>query len=336
MRRSNGLIGLSILVVVGVWFGYVFLFERQEKRYSEILVNLKRGEDLGVLQSLAKEHGFKIRKHKFIVGPNEFTKQNRIVAIYKYDLDPARLNRILAALGRLRAEGRVVNAVEPNFLVKSTAPAAPVNDPLYPKQWNLVRLGMEQVWKKADGSGVTVAVIDTGVSRNLPDLNPSRFVNGHNFVAGNADFEDDNGHGSHVAGTIAQDTNNGVGVAGVAPKAKIMPLKVLSREGSGSTLAIAEAIVWAVDHGAHVINMSSGGGGYTKARKDTCDYAHRKGVVVVAAAGNESDGSSAYPGPYSTVLSVSAANQRDLLAPYSNYGEGVDLIAPGGDTSSSR
>jgi serine protease len=334
MKRQSGLPGILIFtLLLGACFGYVFLRKKEERRYSEILIHTVRGQDLGPLHKLANDYGFKVQPRKLVVGPNEFTRKNRILSLRKYDLDPAKLNGLLAELEQMKGEGRLIAAVEPNFLV--SAFRAPVNDPLYDRQWNLARLRMEEVWKKADGSGVTVAVIDTGVGKSLADLDPARLVKGYNFVARNEDFDDDHGHGSHVAGTIAQDTDNGIGVAGIAPKAKIMPLKVLSQGGSGSTLDIAEAIVYAADNGAQIINMSLGGGGYTKVLKDACDYAHRKGVIVIAAAGNEGDAASAYPGRYSTVLSVAAADERDGLAPYSNYGEGVDLIAPGGDTSGS-
>src|SRR6476646_9494477 len=128
------------------------------------------------------------------------------------------------------------------------------NDACYKYQWHMRQLGMPDAWKRGTGKGVVVAVIDTGVTK-VGDLAETKFVPGYNFLANNANAADDHGHGTHVAGTIAQSTNNKVGVAGVAYGATIMPLKVLSSRGSGSVAGIAQAIRWAADHGANVINM---------------------------------------------------------------------------------
>jgi serine protease len=133
------------------------------------------------------------------------------------------------------------------------------NDACFKYQWHLRQIGAPAAWKEANGKGAVVAVIDTGVTR-VADLAKTNFVPGYNFVTNSSDASDDHGHGTHVAGTIAQSTNNGLGVAGVAYGASIMPLKVLSARGSGSVGAIAQAIRWAADHGANVINMSLGGG----------------------------------------------------------------------------
>ena len=132
------------------------------------------------------------------------------------------------------------------------------NDACYKYQWHLRQLGMPDAWKRGNGKGVVVAVIDTGVSK-VADLADTQFVAGYNFLSNNDNAADDHGHGTHVAGTIAQSTNNKLGVAGVAYGASIMPLKVLSARGSGSVAGIAQAIRWAADHGASVINMSLGG-----------------------------------------------------------------------------
>ncbi|MBE7381516.1 MAG: S8 family serine peptidase [Leptolyngbya sp. SIO1E4] len=220
--------------------------------------------------------------------------------------------------------------IEPNYIYSKDGFS--VNDPDYDKQWNLRQIEAESAWeKRVNGQGVTVAIIDTGISQG-PDLAKTEFVAGYDFVNDRTDASDDNGHGTHVAGTIAQSTNNGYGVAGIAHGAKLMPLKVLNRGGSGTISDIAEAIRFAADHGADVINMSLGGGGESALMREAIDYAYGKGVVIVAAAGNESRNSASYPALYPNVIGVSAIGPNGEKAVYSNYGEGVDIAAPGGVT----
>lgn len=219
-----------------------------------------------------------------------------------------------------------VEYIEPNY--QYYAFDAP-NDPDYSKQWNFRSINIESAWRETKGSGIVVAVIDTGVSK-VPDLKLTEFVKGYDFVADQPKADDDNGHGTHVAGTIAQSTNNHYGVAGIAYEAKIMPLKVLSQGGGGTVADIAEAIKYAADNGADVINLSLGGGGESKMMREAIDYAIKKKVVVVAAAGNANQNAASYPARYPNVISVSATDSTGAKANYSNYGAGVDLAAPGG------
>lgn len=212
------------------------------------------------------------------------------------------------------------------------------NDPYYRHQWHLEQIQMPHAWRRARGEGITVAVIDTGVAyrdgdgfRRAPDLAQTRIVEGYDFVRNDPRADDEHGHGTHVAGTVAQSTHNGVGVAGVAPRAAIMPIKVLDRNGSGGWGAIAAGIRFAADHGAKVINMSLGGGFPSRVVQNAIDHAHRAGVVVVAAAGNASRSRVEYPARHNHVISVGAVRFDRTLSFYSNYGEGLDLVAPGGD-----
>lgn len=221
---------------------------------------------------------------------------------------------------------KFVEHIEPNYIYRAFEVP---NDPDYGKQWNLRSINIERAWEDTKGAGVTVAVIDTGVSR-VPDLQQTEFVEGYDFVNDKVNATDDNGHGTHVAGTIAQSTNNNYGVAGIAYKAKIMPLKVLSAGGSGTISDIAEAIRFAADRGADVINMSLGGGGESLVMKEAIDYAHQKGVVIVAAAGNSNRNAAEYPARYPHVIGVAATDLAGKKAPYSNYGAAVDIAAPGG------
>lgn len=218
------------------------------------------------------------------------------------------------------------------------------DDPMFHYQWHMEQIRAPEAWATSSrGEGVIVAVIDTGVAwrteagvRQLPDLAQTKFVGGESFVAGLPSGLDDHAHGSHVAGTIAQSTNNGVGVTGVAYQATIMPLKVLARDGRGSVPGIANAIRYAADHGAHVINMSLGGPLPSKVLAKAIEYAHDKGVTVVCAAGNEARSRVGYPAANDHAIAVSATNYERGLSFYSNWGTAIDVAAPGGDTRSDK
>ena len=205
------------------------------------------------------------------------------------------------------------------------------NDACFKYQWHLRQIGMPAAWKQGNGKGVVVAVIDTGVTR-VGDLRDTAFVDGYNFVDNNDNSADDHGHGTHVAGTIAESTNNRLGVAGVAYGASIMPLKVLSARGSGSIGGIAQAIRYAADHGAGVINMSLGGPMAVGTLASAVKYAHDHGVVVVAAAGNDGRGRVSYPARYPGVIAVAATQFDGSTTFYSNWGPQIDIAAPGGNT----
>ncbi len=213
------------------------------------------------------------------------------------------------------------------------------NDPKFQYQWHLKQINAHGVWPKATGKGVIVAVIDTGVAymdkgkfKRVPDLAKTEFVKGYDFVNDTDTALDDHGHGTHVAGTIAQSTNNGVGVAGTAYNARIMPLKVLSKRGFGNVADIAEAIRFAANNGAKVINMSLGGGGSSKIMSSAVKYARDKGVVVVCAAGNEGRAKVSYPAAYPGAFAVAATQFDRSTTFYSNWGKEIDVAAPGGNT----
>jgi serine protease len=221
----------------------------------------------------------------------------------------------------------VVEVVEPE--VEMLALGFP-DDPMYSKQWNMRAIGAPEAWARtARGAGVVVAVVDTGVSK-VEDLGGTTILEGASFVPGTSTAADDQGHGTHVAGTIAQTTNNGKGVTGVAPDATILPVKVLSAQGSGSSGWIAAGIDYAADSGADIINLSLGGG-YSAVIHTAIKKARSKGVIVVAAAGNSGRRGVGYPGALAETIGVSAVGPDGSLAPYSSYGRGVDIAAPGGD-----
>ncbi|MEU4424062.1 S8 family peptidase [Actinoplanes sp. NPDC024001] len=205
------------------------------------------------------------------------------------------------------------------------------SDPYRGEQWDLDAIGVATAWRQSTGAGVTVAVIDTGVDGNHPDL-AGQVLTGYDAIRNTAGGNTDaNGHGTHVAGTIAAATGNGRGVAGIAPDARILPVKALGADGSGWMSDTAEGIVWATDHGARVINMSLGAHERTQSVTAAIGYARRQGVTVVAAAGNErAKGSpTSYPAADEGVIAVAATGARGEIAPFSNAGSYVDVAAPG-------
>lgn len=205
------------------------------------------------------------------------------------------------------------------------------NDQLYQEeyQWNLPAIGTEKGWSISKGDeDIKIAVIDTGVDLDHPDLS-TRLVEGYNILGENTNPDDDNGHGTHVAGIIASETNNREGIAGLTWYNKIMPIKAMSAEGYGTTFDIAKGIIWAVDNGADVINLSLGNYKESSVLKRAIRYAYNNNVVMIAAAGNDGSSQPSYPAAYPEVLSVSAVNNDGTLAEFSNYGNYINISAPG-------
>ncbi len=232
---------------------------------------------------------------------------------------------------KLTGDPRVQNVEPLAWVHASWTP----DDPLLDRQWHLDRIGMMSAWPWATGRGVTVAVVDTGVacedhppfSRGT-DLAQTWCLHGFDITRNQPGGSDDNGHGTHVAGTIAQSTDNGIGGAGVAFHARLLPVKVLDAQGRGTTVQVADGIRFAVDAGAHVINLSLGGGRASRIMRDAIAYARSKGAVVVAAAGNNGRYVE-YPAAFDGVIAVSATDSSDAIAPFSSRGEQVDIAAPG-------
>jgi len=265
-----------------------------------------------------------------------------------------------AATAALSGDSRVLHAL-PNYTAEATA--FQPNDPgrgtgWASIQWNFVGpfgINLPAAWDNAiaagapGGQNVIVGVLDTGVAYRTsadrrylraPDLDGSRFVQGHDFIRGNNRPYDRNGHGTFVTGVISQATNNGIGVTGVAYRSRIMPVRVLDHEGKGDVATIARGIRFASRKGARVINMSfEFDSGLTAAQIpdviSALRYANRKGVLLVAAAGNTEDQRVAYPARARNVLAVGATTEHGCLADYSNTGSGLDLVAPGGGADAS-
>ena len=247
-----------------------------------------------------------------------------------------------ALLDELRADPRVEAADENIYYTMLGEPVAgPLftpNDPRYAEQWNMRMIGMPQAWEVTHGKGALVAVIDTGVAFETEagapvasDLKGIKYTKAYDFTKKKAKAYDDHGHGTHVTGTIAQATNNNHGVAGIAFEATIMPLKVLSAAGYGNLADIADAIRYAAENKADVINMSLGGPRGASVLRKACAFAHSQGVAIVCAAGNTGGQGVGYPAAYPECIAVSAVNPAGDLTFYSTWGKEVCIAAPGGE-----
>ena len=299
-------------------------------------------------------------------GANQQFVPGQVVVGFRPNVDPVSRRLVVAAEGAtamssipslgaqvLRVDGSVQDAIasleanpavayaEPNWIYH--ADAVP-NDPRYSQTYGLPKIQAPQAWDVTTGSaGVTVAVVDTGVASDHPDLAPN-MVAGANYVTGGPNTSlDYNGHGTHVAGTIGARGNNGIGVAGVNWNVHLMPLRVLNANGSGTNDDIAAAFASTCStHPAQIVNASLGGTGYSNTMRNA--IASCPNVLFVVAAGNDgtnNDTAPHYPCNYGAapdnlpnVICVAATDQNDALASFSNYGSSVDLAAPGVSTTS--
>ncbi|HEX5896195.1 MAG TPA: S8 family serine peptidase [Thermoleophilaceae bacterium] len=299
---------------------------------DEVIVHYERGIGGGVAAQVAAEAG--TEPVQALPGGSE-----------QLQIDDG--DSVRETIAELKADPNVAYAV-PNWRARA---AAVPNDPNFRLQWNFsgaYGINVVEAWSLAAklgapaGRGALVALLDSGVAyerhgryRRAPDLRRSTFVRPYDFIGKDRHPNDTFGHGTHVAGTIAQTTNNGVGTAGIAHRARIMPLRVLDSIGEGDSVAIARAIRYAARYRADVINLSLEFPAEVRAAEipdvlAALRYAHRRGSVVVAAAGNQSDLAVAYPARAQSVIAVGATTVTGCQADYSNAGEDLDLVAPGG------
>ncbi|MFD3162768.1 S8 family serine peptidase [Herpetosiphon sp. NSE202] len=231
-----------------------------------------------------------------------------------------------AVLASLKQNPNVEYA-EPNFIYSMNFTP---NDPSLSSQWAWGVIQAYTGWDITQGSSsVVIAVVDTGIQSNHPDLD-AKMVAGYDYIDNDATPADGNGHGTHVAGTSAAETNNSTGGAGTCPNCKLMPVRVLNNSGSGTLAGVANGITYAADNGAKVINLSLGGGGST-ALQNAVDYAWGRGVFLACAAGNSNTSSvtNSYPAAYTNCFAVASTTSSDARSSFSNYGSWVEVAAPG-------
>jgi thermitase len=236
-------------------------------------------------------------------------------------------NVFLAAERYLKAEG-VVWASPNGYMSAAFDP----NDPYFHDghQWGPQKIDCPQAWDIGRGAAdVVIAIDDTGVDYDHPDLQSKIQLPGYSAFNGGSDAHDDYGHGTHCAGIAAAITNNAVGIAGVCVDCRILPVKVLDNLGGGSWDTVAAGVIWATDHGAHVISQSIQGGGGEAVLENAMNYAYLHNVVLVSAAGNWGSETYSYPGAYDVGIAVAASDPDDSRASFSNYGSWVDVAAPG-------
>jgi len=218
--------------------------------------------------------------------------------------------------------------IEPNYVVQSLL-SFPPNDPMTNQQWALKSLDIAPLWEVSSGAGITVAVIDSGVCFNHPDLQGRFRIDGVDFVDGDDDPTDMMGHGCAISGIIGANVNNTIGITGVAPNVDILPIRVLDENGSGTYADVIAAIYYAVDAGADILNLSLGGQNPSQLLEQAINYAIDNGVHIVAGTGNTGQNGVLYPAHYANVIAVGSHDLNGNRSSFSTYGNEVDTLAPG-------
>jgi thermitase len=314
MKRFVSLLSVFLLLAMLVVPATIFASPVQpvSSKYApgELIVKFKSGTSSAAIQSLHAKMGAKVSKtSKAGFQVVKFSGTSVEAMLQKYKKLPN------------------VEYAEPNYYYHAFWTP---NDPAFAtQQWGPQKIQAPAAWDVTRGSSsVRVAVVDTGVQANHPDL-AGKVVNGWDFVENDGTPQDANGHGTHVAGIAAAVTNNGVGIAGVAPNVQILAVRVLDANGSGTLDAVAAGIQYAADNGAKVINLSLGGSVGSTTLQNAVNYAWNKGVVVVAAAGNSGSSAPSYPAYYTNAIAVASTTSSDTKSSFSNWGSWVDVAAPG-------
>ncbi|MED4210661.1 S8 family peptidase [Priestia megaterium] len=285
------------------------------------------------------------------LGSSEFTKNTQIIVKFKEDvceetqlkihhkykctildhnkeLDFQVLHskRDINTLIKIYNKLEEVEYAEPNHMLKAFYTP---NDPFFAYQYGPQKVQAPDAWDVTTSNGnIKIAIIDTGVQLNHPEL-AIKLWPGYNFVEGNLNPNDGNGHGTHVAGIVGALTENSLGIAGIAPSASIIPVRALDNSGNGTLSNIANAITYSTNAGAKVINLSLGSSQGSITLENAINHAWNQGVVIVAAAGNEASNTLTYPAAYQNVIAVASTDINDQKSDFSNYGTWVEVSAPG-------
>ncbi|GAB1792302.1 alkaline serine protease [Priestia megaterium] len=313
---------LSWLVIVSSVFVIILLF--YTVKYIVILLQLDSSEFTKNNQIIVKfkedvceETQLKIHhKHKCTI-----LDHNK-----ELDFQVLHSKRDINTLIKIYNKLEEVEYAEPNHMLKAFYTP---NDPFFAYQYGPQKVQAPDAWDVTTSNGnIKIAIIDTGVQLNHPEL-AIKLWPGYNFVEGNLNPNDGNGHGTHVAGIAGALTENSLGIAGIAPSASIIPVRALDNSGNGTLSNIANAITYSTNAGAKVINLSLGSSQGSITLENAINYAWNQGVVIVAAAGNEASNTLTYPAAYQNVIAVASTDINDQKSDFSNYGTWVEVSAPG-------
>ncbi|MEK6449224.1 S8 family peptidase [Priestia aryabhattai] len=313
---------LSWLVTVSSLFVIILLF--YTVKYIVILLQLGSSEFTKNTQIIVKfkedvceETQLKIH-HKYKCTILDHNKELDFQVLHsKRDID---------TLIKIYNKLEEVEYAEPNHMLKAFYTP---NDPFFAYQYGPQKVQAPDAWDVTTSNGnIKIAIIDTGVQLNHPEL-AIKLWPGYNFVEGNLNPNDGNGHGTHVAGIAGALTENSLGIAGIAPSASIIPVRALDNSGNGTLSNIANAITYSTNAGAKVINLSLGSSQGSITLENAINHAWNQGVVIVAAAGNEASNTLTYPAAYQNVIAVASTDINDQKSDFSNYGTWVEVSAPG-------
>ena len=327
MKRSRWLGVLVVLLLLASSLAIVGAGPRaaskQEGMARKIVIFQDGALSEAAREALVREFGGVVTKHLRLVNGMAVLLPPRAEEALVQRSEVTRVDDDLVVHARPRPE----NPGKPPKATPTPAPAPPPED----IPWGVDRIDAELAWAITQGGLVKVAVVDSGIDLDHPDL---KVWGGVNTINPRKSYNDDYGHGTHVAGTIAA-LDNDIGVVGVAPEAKLYAVKVLNRSGIGFLSDVIEGLQWAIDNGMQVVNMSIGGGG-NETYHDAIIAVYNAGITIVAAAGNDgpSEDTVTYPAKYPETIAVSAIDQSDTIAGFSSRGPEVDLAAPGVNVNS--
>ncbi|OAX47891.1 S8 family peptidase [Paenibacillus sp. AD87] len=308
-------LGISAAALLAIGFVYRYVEDKlAAKKFhphapKQLLIKFKEGTTADEMHTLHKKAKCNVAETYEDLGWYRIESRKKMQRMLKHYTDHV-----------------LIEHAEPNYYLQSSFTP---NDPFFPYQYNLPKINAPAAWDiSQSNSSVKIAIIDTGVQLNHPEL-AGKLLPGYDYVDYDNIPEDGNGHGTHVAGIAASITNNGVGIAGVAPLASIVPLRVLDNNGQGTTGNVGNGLVYAANNGIQVVNLSLGGPTGEAFLQAAVQYAWDRGAVIIAAAGNDNTSYPIVPASYPNVIAVASTNPSDLKSNFSNYGSWVDMAAPG-------